>query len=200
MTPSFAVEPARQPMTARQTEVFHQLRDLYLDQGFSSFTLDDAANELHCSKSTIYALAATREQLVRSVVVSFFRDAAEQVEQRVARAQDPILRIETYLAAVADVLKPASASFMDDVAAFAPAREIYQRNTAIATQRVRELIDEGIAAGAFRDVPAAFIAEVMSSVMVRIQQRDISKNTGLSDAEAYRGLATLIVHGVIRPA
>lgn len=187
-------------MTARQTEVFHQLRDLYLDQGFSSFTLDDAANELHCSKSTIYALAATREQLVRSVVVSFFRDAAEQVEQRVARAQDPILRIETYLAAVADVLKPASASFMDDVAAFAPAREIYQRNTAIATQRVRELIDEGIAAGAFRDVPAAFIAEVMSSVMVRIQQRDISKNTGHSDAEAYRGLATLIVHGVIRPA
>ena len=200
MTPSFAVEQTRQQMTARQTEVFHQLRDLYLDRGFAGLALDEAATELHCSKSTIYALSATREQLVRSVVVAFFRDAAELVEQRVAREQDPIRRIETYLAAVADVLKPASAAFMDDVAAFAPAREIYQRNTAIATQRVRELLDEGIAAGAFRDVPAAFIAEVMSSVMVRIQQRDISKNTGLTDAEAYRGLATLIVHGVIHPA
>lgn len=200
MTPSFAVEQTRQPMTARQTEVFHQLRDLYLDRGFAGLALDEAATELHCSKSTIYALSATREQLVRSVVVAFFRDAAELVEQRVAREQDPVRRIETYLAAVADVLKPASAAFMDDVAAFAPAREIYQRNTAIATQRVRELLDEGIAAGAFRDVPAVFIAEVMSSVMVRIQQRDISKNTGLTDAEAYRGLATLIVHGVIHPA
>ena len=199
MTPSFAAEQVRPPMTARQEQIFRQLCARYLARGFAGFTLDDAAMELHCSKSTIYALASTREQLVRSVVVSFFRDAAELVEERVAGETDPIRRLETYLEAVADVLKPASAAFMDDVAAFAPAREIYQRNTAIATQRVRELIDEGIAEGAFRDVPAAFIAEVMASVMVRIQQREISRNTGLTDAEAYRGLATLIINGVIRP-
>lgn len=196
MPPSFAVEQTRQRMTARQSEVFSKLVSLYLGRGFSDFTLEEAATELRCSKSTIYALAGSREQLVRAVVVSFFRAAAEHVEERLAAEYDPIRRLEVYLGAVADALRPASAAFMDDVAAFAPAREIYERNTAIATQRVHELIVEGISAGVFRDVPTGFIAEVMSTVMVRIQQRAFSKNAGLSDAEAYSELAALIVSGI----
>ena len=57
-----------------------------------------------------------------------------------------------------------------------PTREIYERNTAIAAQRVRELILDGIENKAFRDVPTAFIAEVVSSVMVRIQQRVVARS------------------------
>ena len=49
-------------------------------------------------------------------------------------------------------------------------------------------------------MPTAFIAEVVSSVMVRIQQRAVARNTGLSDAEAYADLASLIVNGIIRPS
>jgi AcrR family transcriptional regulator len=199
MTSAFTVEHHRAVMTGRQQEVFRNLVALYLARGFSKFTLEEAASELQCSKSTIYALAGSREQLVRAVVVSFFRDAAERVEGRVAEETDPIRRVEVYLGAVADELTPASAAFMDDVAAFAPAREIYQQNTAIATKRVSELIDEGIRSGAFRDAPTAFIAEVMSSVMVRIQQRDIARTSGLTDADAYAQLATLIVHGIAKP-
>ncbi|HEY4152025.1 MAG TPA: hypothetical protein VGM38_01765, partial [Pseudolysinimonas sp.] len=40
---------------------------------------------------------------------------------------------------------------------------------------------------------------VVSSVMVRIQQREVAKNTGLTDAEAYADLANLIVNGIIKP-
>ena len=198
MSPSFAVEQSRRDMSERQAEVFAQLLQLYLAHGFSRFTLEQAAAELKCSKSTIYALAGTREQLVRTAVVSFFRTAAERVEERVAAETDPIRRVEVYLGAVADELAQASPAFMDDVAAFVPAREIYERNTAIATQRVNELIVEGVAAGVFSDVPTEFIAEVMTTIMVRIQQREFSKHTGLSDAEAYAGLANLIVNGIAR--
>jgi transcriptional regulator, TetR family len=35
--------------------------------------------------------------------------------------------------------------------------------------------------------------------MVRIQRREVSTNTGLSDAEAYADLANLIVNGIIKP-
>jgi AcrR family transcriptional regulator len=197
MIPSFAVEQSRGSRTPRQDVVFRKLVDLYVAKGFSAFTLEQTAAELRCSKSTIYALAGSREQLVRAVVVSFFRDAAEQVEERVAGETDPVRRVEVYLGSVADVLRPASAEFMDDVAAFAPARDIYQRNTEIATHRVQELVQEGIRAKVFRDVPSGFIAEVISSVMVRIQHRAFSMNWGLTDAEAYSELAGLIVHGML---
>ena len=198
-TPSFAVEQSSPTRSARQSEVFQRLIALTLERGFAGYTLEQAAIVLRCSKSTIYALAGSREQLIRAVVVAFFRHAAERVEERVAAEADPVRRIQVYLMAVADELRPASAQFMDDVAGFAPAREIYERNTAIAAERVRQLILDGIANDAFRDVPTAFIAEVVSSVMVRIQQREVSKNTGLSDAEAYADLANLIVNGIIKP-
>ncbi|MHB1172408.1 MAG: TetR/AcrR family transcriptional regulator [Lacisediminihabitans sp.] len=189
-------QPERRRWSARQNELFGQLVALFLQEGFSETTLEAAANRLHCSKSTIYSLASSREQLVRTAVVFFFKGAAERVEQSLRGTTDPRDRIAAYLRAVGNELRPASAAFIDDVASFPPAREIYERNTQIAAARVRELISEGVDTGSFREVPAAFIAEAVSSVMVSIQQRQISQGTGLSDAEAYEELATLIVHGI----
>lgn len=186
----------RRRWSARQDELFGQLVDLFLREGFSDITLAAAATRLHCSKSTIYSLASSREQLIGTAVVFFFKGAAERVEQKLSGTSDPTERIAAYLRAVGDELRPASAAFIDDVAAFPPANEVYERNTQFAAARVRELISEGVANGSFREVPAAFVAEVVSAVLVRIQQGQISAGTGLSDADAYDELATLIVNGI----
>jgi AcrR family transcriptional regulator len=187
--------PLRQ-RTARQSELFGQLVDLFLKEGFADMTMDAAASRLHCSKSTIYSLASSREQLVRAVVIFFFQNAAEHVEAKLQRESSPANRLAVYLRAVGDELRPASTAFINDVAAFPPAFEVYERNTQIAAGKVRELISQGVENGVFRQVPAAFVSEVVSSVMVGIQQRQISGSTGLSDAEAYDALADLIVDGI----
>jgi hypothetical protein len=54
---------------------------------------------------------------------------------------------------------------------------------------VRELIEEGTRAGAFRRVHAAFVGEVVTATMRRITSGEIAAATGLSDAEAYSELA-----------
>ena len=185
--------------TPRRDQLFDDLVDLLLAEGFAHLTLDEIAGRLHCSKRTLYALAGSKEQLVRRAVVHFFRGATERVEQAVARAAGAAERVGDYLGAVATELAPASARFFDDVAAFPPAAEVYQCNTEAAAHRVRELVDEGVAAGAFRDVPAAFVAEVVSGVMVRIQQRQLAAALGLSDADAYANLAELLLHGLAVP-
>ncbi|MDH6236831.1 hypothetical protein [Cryobacterium sp. CG_9.6] len=196
--PTLARRP-RERWSARQDELFGQLVDLFLREGFADMTLADAATRLHCSKSTIYSLARSREQLVQKVVVHFFRAAAEHVEQKLHGTLDPTDRIAAYLRAVGAELRPASAAFMDDVAAFDPANAVYERNTAFAAVRVGALIRDGVEAGAFREVPAAFIAEAVSAVMVRIQQQHITESTGLTPAQAYDELADLVVNGIRAP-
>jgi AcrR family transcriptional regulator len=171
--------------TARRAELFDQLVELVLAEGFADLTIDACATRLHCSKSTLYALASSREQLITASVVHFFRRSAEQ-------------RLGRYLSAVADELRPASAAFYTDVAAFVPAREVYERNTVLAARRVQQLITKGIEGGAFRSVNGAFIADVTSSMMVRIQRRQVAAATGLADAQAYRELAELILHGILK--
>ena len=43
------------------------------------YTLDDLATHLRCSKSTLYALASSKEQLAVRVVTHFFRGAADRI-------------------------------------------------------------------------------------------------------------------------
>ncbi|GAA4794463.1 TetR/AcrR family transcriptional regulator [Actinomycetospora chlora] len=184
---------------ARHSELFDALVALLLAEGFAHLTLDDVAGRLRCSKRTLYALAGSKEQLVRAAVVHFFERATTHVEAAVAAEREPTRRLEAYLRAVAAELAPASPRFMDDLAAFPPAADVYARNTRAAAGRVGELIAEGVAAGAFRDdVPTAFAAEVITSTMVAVQQRRVAGATGLGDAEAYDALATLLLHGLTR--
>ena len=184
--------------TRRQTRLFDDLLTLFLQKGFSRLTLDDIASRLRCSKSTLYALAASKDELVRRVTVHFFKRATNAVETALARTDHPGERVAAYLTAVGEELAIASEVFMSDLNAFAPARDVYESNTAVAAKRVRELIEDGVDAGAFRAVNASFAADLIATMMVRIQQRGVATATGLSDAEAYTELATLLTYGLQR--
>jgi len=182
--------------TRRRVQLFDTLLALFLEEGFAHLTLDEIAARLRCSKSTLYTLAASKEQLVQAATVHFFRSATDSVESRVAAVAGARDRIAAYLSAVGAALDPASDQFMADLDAFAPARAIYETNTRIAAARVQELIAEGVAAGEFRDVHAAFAADLVAAMMVRIQQRVVRDNAGLDDADAYRELAAILTGGI----
>jgi AcrR family transcriptional regulator len=188
--------PADDRLTRRQAELLDQLEALFLAEGFARFTLDDLAERLRCSKSTLYALAESKERLAVRVVKHFFRKATDAVESQTFTVADPALRVTAYLSAVARALAPAGPAFHRDLDSFAPGREVYERNTALAADRVRELIAEGVARGRFRDVHPALIADTVTTLMFRIGRGDTARATGLDDAAAYRELAALLLHGI----
>jgi AcrR family transcriptional regulator len=183
-------------LSDRHEELADQLVALFLAEGFRRFTLGDLTQRLHCSKTTLYALGESKEQLVGNAVVRFFRAATSEVERATAEADGAEAKVAAYLSAVADALRPASAAFIADVAAHPTARRAYARNTKIAAGRVHELIDEGVASGDFRQVHAAFVADTVANTMQRIQSGDVLRTTGLRDAEAYEELARLVLRGI----
>jgi AcrR family transcriptional regulator len=182
--------------THRRGQLFDALLALFLAEGFAHLTLEEIAARLHCSKGTLYTLAGSKEQLVQAVTVHFFRRATDDVETRIAGVSGARDRITAYLTAVGTALGAASERFMADLNAFAPGRAVYQQNTAIAARRVSELIGEGVSAGEFRDVHAAFAADLAAATMVRIQQGTVCSATGLDDAAAYRELAAILTAGI----
>jgi AcrR family transcriptional regulator len=188
--------PSSRRRTARQTDLMERLVTLLLAEGFSAFTLDDLVERLRCSKTTLYQLAGSKQDLVVEAVKHYFRGATEAVEKQVAETVAPADRVRVYLSVVAEQLRPLSRQFLDDMADFPPARQVYEANTQLAADRVRQLIAEGVSAGAFREVHAAFVGEVAAATMRQIQQGELGARTGLSDSEAYAQLASLIVHAV----
>ena len=91
--------------TRRQSELLDRLLSLFLAEGFSRFTLDDLAAELRCSKTTLYALAPSKEQLAVEVVKHYFKGATAAVESAVAQEHTDEARIAAYLNEVAHQLR-----------------------------------------------------------------------------------------------
>lgn len=184
---------ARRGRTRRQSELFKRLTEILVAEGFAQVTLDQLADRLRCSKTTLYSLADSKASLVVEVVKYFFRESTAEVEARVAATRDPRAKITEYLNAVSERLRPLSRHFMDDLAAFAPAADVYRQNTTAAANRIRQLIAEGIEAGVFRPVHAAFAAEMTAATMVGIQSGDMFRRLEMSDADAYAELSSLLI-------
>ena len=184
----------------RRDELLDELIELFLAEGFLELGVGDLAARLRCSRSTIYQVAPSKEQLVLAAIRGFFRRAAERIETRVAAEPDPGARLAVYLTAVAAELAPASARFYADLQAYAPASVIYEENTRLAARRVQDLVTAGAAAGALRDVDASFVGAAVAQVMSGIHSGAIGRASGLADAAAYRALADLVMHGVAHRA
>jgi AcrR family transcriptional regulator len=182
--------------TARQSDLLERLVALLTAEGFAQFTLDDLAVRLACSKTTLYALASSKHELVVEAVKEYFRGAVVEVERAVEEASDPASRVAAYLEAVAGQLRPLSRRFMDDLARFAPANDVYRRNTAAAADRIRELIADGVQAGAFRPVHAAFAGEMVAATMFEVQRGEMFARLELTDAEAYAELAAFVLRAL----
>jgi AcrR family transcriptional regulator len=173
-----------------------RLKELMLADGFRNATLDDLAAQLRCSKSTLYRIAPSKEQLVIAVVKSFFGEAADGIESTVSHVDDPAQKIEAYLSGVGREMRRVSPAFYDDMTRFQPTAGIYEHNSRVAAQRVRELIAEGVERGSFRDVHAEFAGHIVALVISAIHRGDLLAATGMSSGDAYAELSELLVRGL----
>jgi AcrR family transcriptional regulator len=174
----------------RAEQVLDGLIEIFLDEGFAHLGVAEMATRLSCSKSTLYAVAPSKEQIVTAAVRHFFKTATERVEATAARARTDEDRLLGYLQAIAEELTPAGRAFIRDVERFEPARQIYRSNTKAAADRVRELVESALPTTSTTD--PHFVGAVAAVVMESIQRGAIQQATGLDHAEAYAALGDLL--------
>lgn len=183
--------------TARRADLLDRIEAIFLAEGFTTVTVGELTERLHCSRATLYSVAPTKEQMVVLATKRFFGTSAEVIEQRVSEHDEPRTRILTYLDGVAEAMRRNSQAFYDDMVAFAPTAEIYARNTARAAERVRELIEEGIESGDFRSTDGNFAAQLVALAIEGVQSGVLLERTGMSAADAFGELGTLLLNGLL---
>lgn len=183
-----------QPLTVRQRELFNALLSDFLADGFQSFTIDAATRKYHCSKSTLYALGETRNDIIRRVLVSFFKEITRRTTLPAGSTKSSTHALETYFRAITSALAPASPEFMRDLATEPAAQEVYALNTKAATETIHNLLREGVTAGEFTAESIDFVSRLIQRSMADIQQ-GIYMDT-LAPAEAYQTLGHIILNGI----
>jgi AcrR family transcriptional regulator len=181
----------------RGEKLLASLVDLYLAEGFLSLGMGDLAARLRCSRSSLYLVASSKQQIILTAVRRYFRRAEDRVEARVLAEPDLGRRLAVALAAVGEELAPASEKFYADLAAYPPARELYAENTERAAQRIQDIVTAGVRAGALRPVDARFVGAAVAVVMNAIQEGRIEAAAGIDDAAAYASLGELVSLGLV---
>ncbi len=181
---------------ARRSELIERLEAIFLDEGFSTVTVDDLCKRLRCSKSTLYTVAGTREQIIQKVTRHFFEKSTALIEEEISKESDPALRIEKYLAGVGAAMRRNSREFYLDMVSYEPTAEIYRTNSRAAARKVQGMIEEGVRINTFRATDAALAAQVVALVIDNVQSGAILEATGLSAGEAFAEIGQLLIHGL----
>ncbi|MEX1078695.1 MAG: TetR/AcrR family transcriptional regulator [Homoserinimonas sp.] len=198
-----AIQPRRDRASVRRDVLIDELIELFIREGFLGFSIEDIARELKRSKSTLYSVADSKEQIFVAVARAFFRRATARIEERLQDggqqgADQRDGRIGSYLKAISDEFASASPQYFADLDAFAPTRDIYRANMDAASQRVQDLVLEAVPETSHAD--ATFLGTVAAQIMEAVHRGEIEQSTGLEHPAAYRALGSLIEAGVTATA
>jgi len=186
----------RSSQPGRRQELLDQLEDIFLEHGFSSLTIDDLCRRLRCSKTTLYSVADSREQIIQAATRHFFAKTTAMVEFEVSGESDPGRRIIRYLNGVGTAMQRNSVEFYVDMVSYEPTEAIYRLNSEAAARRVKGFIEEGVDSGHFRAADAALAGQAVALLIEGMQSGELLQQTGLSAGEAYYELGELLVNGL----
>ena len=187
---------SKSPLTPRQRELFNSLLRDFLKEGFESFTIDNASKRYHCSKSTIYGLGTTRDEILSRILVSYFKEVTRRTTPDLASTKSYRDAFVEYFDNIKDSLSAASPKFMQDLASDPVAHDIYTVNTQAATRIIHNLLELGVESGEFSIDSVELTSRIIQQSMDSIQKGTYSDI--LKPQETYPHLGRLISNGISR--
>jgi AcrR family transcriptional regulator len=189
--------PTSGELTDRGRELLDAIEQIIVEEGFASLTVGDLAARLKCSRSTLYSLAPSKDELVLVVVDRRLRRIGRIKRQRLDELTDPAEKLQMVIASEHLHVQRTSLRFSEDVARTPAVQRLIADHLRYGVAQLRDVIEEGIAAGRFRLVHSRIVAEVIDVGLERIQRPEVLRETGLEFDAAATELIELLLSGLV---
>jgi AcrR family transcriptional regulator len=190
--------PGLQQFSARQEEVLNVVEQVFLREGIRAVRMGRLAAEASCSRSTLYELAPSKEDLLLLVLDRMMRRIVRRGARAIDAADDPVDRVRAMLTSGALDFAALGPGFLEAVRRHPPARMLFDRRIAEGRDALEGLIEEAIQAGEFRPVNAAVIAEAMFAVVLRFTDPEFARAAKVSATTGLTELVDVLLDG-LRP-
>lgn len=162
------------------------------------FTMEDLTRRLRMSKTSLYKIVASKDQVISEVVDELIR-AFNQKETAILTEGQPIL----------DKLKAYTQSFMTlargfDDNVYAELQRFYEKDwerwQAFRQEKINvfmRLMQEGIDAGVLRPINRAVVYQCLSASMNALASPDFLDENNLTYSQAIDVLQEIVFHGLL---
>ena len=179
---------------ARHREVLDHLENLFMSNGFASFTIAELAREVGCSRRTLYELAPSKDQLVLIVLDRRLHRMGRAALGAIVPTAPLLEQVRQYIEG--GVEYQMFAPLLDDLTDDAPARRLVDRHYRFVMTVVQRLITLGVERDEFTTVDPAIVGAVVTGSSLYMMQPEISDDTGRSVSELVSGMLDLVLGGL----
>ncbi len=184
----------------RERRLLDGLERIFLERGLRKVTVAELAAKLHCSRSTLYALAPSKEELFLLVLERLFDRIRRHGDQAAAATEDKAAKIVAVLRPAIEEFQGASRLFSYDLMHFASARELLERHQLNRRAWITDLIERGIREGVFRPVDSRLAFDLFLVAIRHVMESSFLAESKLTMSDALAQAEDLLLHGLLRPA
>lgn len=192
------LEPGLKRFSPRQQEILDVVERVFLREGIRAVRMGKLADEARCSRSTLYELAANKEDLLLLVLDRMMRRTVERAGEAIGEASGPVDEVRAMLTSGALGFSTLGPNFLDAVRGYPPARMLFDRWIAVGRNALERMIDDAVRAGEFREVTAPVVAEAMFAVVLRFTDPEFTRSTKVSSSDGLAELGDVLLDG-LRP-
>lgn len=171
-------------------------RDLILAEGFRRLSVGEVAVRLRCSRSTLYAIAPTKEDLVVIAVRDYLTVATEDSIARAEATEGALEQIWEFMSAIGEWQRSGSVTFWQDVAASPRVRALVDADQGPANDYVRSCFERGVASGEFRPMHAGLAVRMTWALAAVTQDPELLGRLDVGMDEALEEFHRLMRWGL----
>jgi AcrR family transcriptional regulator len=175
---------------------------IFFAGGFSRVLMDDLARELGMSKKTLYSHFASKEELLRAVLVRRTREVEQGLEAIVSARESFPLKLGHLARFLQGKLAAVSPLFLEDIRRYAPeCFQVVEEFRARAIPRYfGRLFEEGIRSGHVRrQVNRELLVRVLVLSVQGIIRPEMVEELHLRPREALEHILAIIFDGILTP-
>lgn len=183
--------------TRREIALLNAFATTFLTQGFRRVAIEQLASDHHCSRRTIYNLAASKDSLVVLVLDRQLRRHRTEAELTSNSAAGHIEKVRSYTRTLNLGLSSRTEAFTADLVSHESVNRLFQEHYRYTRATCAALIRDGVAAGELAPIFPDLVAESIFTLMNRLQTPAVRNRTGLTVEETIDTALDLVLTGCL---
>lgn len=174
----------------------HAVERIVLRDGIRGIRMGDLATEAGCSRSTLYEIAPSKEDLLLLVLDRMMRHLSVRGAEAIATADTNVERITAMLTRAALDFAELGPHFLEAIRSHPPARLLFDRWVVVCRDVLEQLIDDAVADREIRPVPGPVVAEMMFVAVLRFADPDFTRTSKVTSADAMAQMVDVVLNGL----
>ncbi len=187
-------------MKTKRNDIIEQVKNLYLEFGIKSVTMDDICHKLGISKKTLYEYFTDKKQLVWSVLEYISEMPTPPYTEGIPKDINALEELLFYYDIQAKMIQDHKPGFMYDLKKYYPRffEHFHKKKRMRFIEKVRENLEKGKAEGFFRaDLNEEIITRLTLMRMECLMSTDIFTDTSYSNAELFHEIFRFHLFGIV---